>query len=177
MGWQEVEASPDPDRPNQPDPEYELRSKGYVERTILQQLTSWDQKTDEFTASWSDGKPTSWLFPPVAAVRDPSVKSSGTYSRGEFDPDPSLEATVRRALARLHDRGLLDRDTHPDDARQVVWTPTDDGVTEAAMLADRYAADLAALQKRYGVADDDRGVVGSYKWEWFHNDRHTDPDA
>lgn len=171
MGWDQIDERPDPDRHNQPDPEYEFRSTGHVERTILQQLTTWHEPTDEFGAAWPDGKPTNWLFKPVAAVRDPSVRWQ-TASRGdEFDADDATETTVRRALGRLREQGLVERGEHPDDGRKAMWNVTDDGVTEAAMLADRYAADLAALKKRYGVTDDDRSTIGSYWWPEFAEKR------
>lgn len=173
MGWKEIETSPDPDRPNQPTTEYELRSRGYVERTILQQLAYWDQERDEFGAAWEDGKPTWWFYRPVAALRDPSTRQGRRQRRDDVEPDSSLEATVRRALSRLQERGLLERHGHPDDGRQAMWNVTDDGVTEAAMLADAFATAQADLKKRYGVTDDADSVVGSAQWDWYYVDRHA----
>jgi len=175
MSWELAEAEVEPDRDNQPDPDYDFKTSGHIERTILQQLTSWDNFTDTFQPSWSEGKPTSWLFPAVAVANDPSVKVP-LSNRGTFDPDESLEASVRRALSRLHDRGLLSRTKDPDDGRVVRWNVTDEGVREAAMIADGYAREFMKLNKRYGVIADICDVSGSADWGQYYLARMVEDD-
>lgn len=60
--------------------------------------------------------------------------------------------TVRRALSRLADDGLVRRSGPPDDPR---WALTDRGAARAERLPDGVVSELGAMEPRDVDADDD----------------------
>lgn len=104
-----------------------MQTKGYIERAILRVI---DQR---------NGPP---------GTKD--IIQQMRRVTASTDPEAS---SVRRALARLQDKGLI-REKTPDrfdePPRQKYWWWTEAGYEEAERLRAEYKGEFKALQKRFG---------------------------
>lgn len=155
---------------DEPPPDDELRTSGYVERTILHHMAG-DDRDRSVPTTVSD------VVDVVAAVIERggygNVGPSGTAGAAV------RKSSVRRTFTQLRDKGLVERvsaldgaelrdaryalgtpDGDPedpasypattDDARVTDWVLADAGRREVARLDARYAAELDELAARYG---------------------------
>lgn len=158
------------DGPQSSEPDAELATSGYIERTILHHLAG---QTPEPRSPSTVGA----VLPDIAEV----IKRGGYANIG---PNGAAEGTVRksairRAFTQLDEKGLVERVTEldaadlqsetfefgpcdgdpadpsnyaktADDARVTNWVPTEEGLAELERLDARYQSELDELAGRYG---------------------------
>lgn len=86
----------------------------------------------------------------LLVLRDMLLRGKQRYREFLASPEGIASNILAERLKRLEAAGLVSRQTDPEDARQMIYTPTDTGRSLAPLLRDiaiwgrKYAGDGAA---------------------------------
>lgn len=87
-----------------------------------------------------------------------SLELAGAMTPRELaDTERVQPPTITRIVAKLEDRGLVQRSPHPTDGRQVILAPTDEA--RALLGADRRAREAWLAQRLAELSPDEREVL------------------
>jgi DNA-binding MarR family transcriptional regulator len=87
-----------------------------------------------------------------------TLKKHGPMSAGELASCERVQPpSMTKVLATLEERGLVRRETHPSDRRQVIVAITDDGL--ALLDSERRSRDAWLSQRLSQLTADERALV------------------
>jgi DNA-binding MarR family transcriptional regulator len=87
-----------------------------------------------------------------------TLKKHGPMSAGELATCERVQPpSMTKVLASLEERGLVRRDTHPSDRRQVIVAITDEGL--ALLQSERESRDAWLSQRLGGLTAEERALI------------------
>jgi DNA-binding MarR family transcriptional regulator len=87
-----------------------------------------------------------------------TLKKHGPMSAGELATCERVQPpSMTKVLASLEERGLVRRDTHPSDRRQVIVAITDEGL--ALLDSERRSRDAWLSQRLSGLSAEERALI------------------
>lgn len=87
-----------------------------------------------------------------------TLKKHGPMSAGELATCERVQPpSMTKVLASLEERGLVRRDTHPSDRRQVIVAITDEGL--ALLDSERRSRDAWLSQRPSGLSAEERALI------------------
>jgi DNA-binding MarR family transcriptional regulator len=87
-----------------------------------------------------------------------TLKKHGPMSAGELATCERVQPpSMTKVLASLEERGLVRRETHPTDRRQVIVAITDEGL--ALLDSERRSRDAWLSQRLTGLTADERALI------------------